>query len=123
MSNIPLHIDGPLHPVDRVYLRPAVALLLLLLAGCTASRPATMDTIEVAGMVTVRGNEPFTELVLQTSERNHYVLKFESPEERTRMQNLAPATFTVAGEVYRDVWGSQAFAHLRVRRWQSATGR
>lgn len=93
--------------------------MLLLLVGCTAPRAAQQDTITVSGIVTVRGNEPFTELVLQTEDRNYYVLKFSNPEERGQVQNMSPASLEITGDVYRDIWGSRAFAHLRVDAWQS----
>src|SRR5690606_1229018 len=118
MSKIPLHIDGAISGYPRVVGTLCAAILLLFLDGCATGRPAGMDAVQVEGMVTVRGNEPFAELVLQTRERNHYVLKFASEEERTQMQNMAPASFAVEGEVYRDVWGSRAFAHLRVWSWE-----
>lgn len=118
MSKVYLHIAAAIRR-HRVTSTAATALLLLLLVdACATTQPTSMDAVRVEGTVTVRGNEPFTELVLQTPERNYYVLKFGSQEERSQMQNAAPASFAVSGDVYRDVWGSRAFAHLRVRSWQ-----
>lgn len=101
--------------MQRLSLLPVI--LVLLASGCGTSRTTPADIVTVEGVVSVRGNEPFTELVLETADRNHYVLKFESEEERTQVQDQSPAPFEVSGEVYEGVWGSRPFAHLRVQTW------
>ena len=118
MSKFYLHIAAASAGKARASLFMIAALLLLLMDGCAVPRSSAQDAITVEGGVSVRGNEPFTELVLQTDDRNYYVLKFASPEERGRVQNQAPSRFVVTGDVYRDVWGGRAFAHLRVKSWQ-----
>lgn len=118
MSNIYWYIrDGKMRFRRALTVLPAIALLFLVDA-CTTTQQAVRDEVSVEGVVSVRGNEPFTELVLQTPDRNYYVLKFADPAERSRMQNAAPASFAVTGEVYRGEWGGRAYAHLRVQEWQ-----
>jgi hypothetical protein len=119
MSKFYAHIR-PKQIVGRRLLPGVFGVLVMLsIDGCASSGAAWEDTVEVEGVVSVRGNEPFTELVLQTSDRNYYVLEFDNPDERSRMQQATPATFSVRGPVYRGVWGSRAFAHLRVRAWSA----
>lgn len=83
-------------------------------SGCSAQAPLVRDVVIAEGLVSVRGAEPFTELVLETTDRNYYVLKFASPEERAAVQDASPAFFRVEGDVYRGEWNGRAFAHLRV---------
>lgn len=119
MSKFFLHIRAMQSRARRLIPIGICVLAMLLVDGCASSRVAWEDTVTVEGIVSVRGNEPFTELVLETSERNYYVLDFDEPSERSRMQQEAPGTFTVSGPVYRGVWGSRAFARLRVRAWSA----
>ena len=117
MSNFYWYIRAAETRVECASSMLVLTMLLILLNGCATSQEIAHDEVSVQGVVSVRGHEPFTELVLQTADRNYYVLKFADPEERSRMQNASPASFAVRGEVYRDVWGSRAFAHLRVLEW------
>ena len=103
------------------HLRPLVLLLVLttLAAGCTGSDAASSDEpVSVEGRVTVRGNEPFTAYMLQTDNRNAYVLVFEEETETPQ----APARLRVTGTLYLGDWNGQSYAHLRVQTWEDATG-
>ena len=66
----------------------------------------------------MRGNEPFAELVLETADRNSYVLTFEDPAEEAAIQNQAPTRIRVRGELYQGHWNGRDFAHLQVNAWE-----
>jgi ABC-type glycerol-3-phosphate transport system substrate-binding protein len=92
--------------------------------GCTASAPASSaaaaDTITVEGTITHRGNEPFTTYVLETEDRNSYVLNLELlPEERRTFSTPLQARAT--GTLYAGAWGDQTYAHLRVSTMEELT--
>jgi len=65
----------------------------------------------VQGTITVRGNVPFTAVILQTTSRNHYILTL-SPEMRARL--ITPSIRKVTGYLYLDQWNGRDFAHLDV---------
>ena len=73
----------------------------------------------VEGTISVRGNEPFSAVVLQTASRNHYVLKM-SPEMRSRL--VTPSLRRVTGYLYLDKWNGRDFAHLDVVQIGPASG-
>lgn len=105
-------------------MRYLVLLLLVLGVGCTSSAPATSttdaDTITVEGTITLRGNEPFTAYMLETEDRNSYVLNLEDlPEEEQSM--TTPLTARVTGTLYADAWGDRTYAHLRVASLETIT--
>jgi hypothetical protein len=52
----------------------AAALLLIGIAGCSATDGLTNGSGVVVGKVYVTGNEPFTKLALQMSDGSRYVL-------------------------------------------------
>ncbi len=81
------------------------------LSGCSQTQMVRFDVQEVEGRVTVRGNEPFTAVILETEERNWYVLDL-TPEQRLGLVN--PSIQRVVGEVYRGDWNGNAFARIRV---------
>lgn len=58
-------------------------------------------------MVAVRGNEPFAAYVLETSDRNTYVLVFPEAVE-------TPARLQVTGRLYLGEWMGQSYAHIEV---------
>ena len=64
------------------------------------------------GRVTVRGNEPFTAVILETESGNWYKLDL-TPAQRTGLAN--PSWQKVVGEVYLGDWNGRPFATLRVR--------
>lgn len=92
-------------------------LLMLLLAACASSPRATLDEIiTVEGRASVRGNAPFTALVLETDARNLYVL--ETTDATARLRDAVPGRFRVTGTLYRDDWNGRPYAHLRVSHWE-----
>lgn len=93
-----------------------VSLFVLFLTGCAGSSSTTDAPITVAGIASVRGNEPFTAVVLETEQRNVYVLTLDD-DERSRLQREAPLHVRVTGTVYKDTWGGRPLAHLRVQTW------
>lgn len=110
--------------------RPAAPLVPLLLGLgivlCTAAQCASprgssngtsaiVDTITVEGDVTARGNEPFSAYVLETDERNFYVL--ELPDELAD-DFATPARIRVTGRLYRGEWEGRPFAHIDVARYE-----
>ncbi|NNE70679.1 MAG: hypothetical protein HKN29_10005 [Rhodothermales bacterium] len=84
---------------------------MLTQTGCSSSRTAEVSLQEVEGMVTVRGNEPFTVVMLQTKEDNWYILDL-TPEQRTGLVN--PSVQRARGTVYLGDWNGNPFAHFRV---------
>jgi hypothetical protein len=79
--------------------------------ACAGPQTVAEAPITVEGVVTVRGNEPFTGLWLDTDARTHYVLVLD-PAERAGLAN--PARYRVSGHVYRDDWNGMSMAHLDV---------
>ncbi|MFT5142791.1 MAG: hypothetical protein ACI80V_000443 [Rhodothermales bacterium] len=84
---------------------------LVLLAGCMSPRATGSTAFEIEGRVTVRGNEPFTAVILETEQGNWYVLEL-TPEQRTGLVN--PSMQRVFGELYRGDWNGRPFATIRV---------
>ncbi len=64
----------------------------------------------------VAGNEPFTELLLTTTDRHAYVLRFDEGT-RTAVQTEVPGVLEVTGIVYPDQWAGGTHAFLRVQHW------
>lgn len=65
------------------------------------------------GTVTYRGNEPFAALVLETDQRNLYLLNMADMQ----TDAIAPSTpmrVRATGTLYIEEWNGQPFAHLRV---------
>lgn len=105
--------------------RRALAALALgcamLMAGCVATSGATKgdaatggapsDHITVEGRAVVMGNVPFTALMLQTEDRNSYILKMDAEE---RAELMTPARVRVSGVLYLDDWNGRPYAHIRV---------
>ncbi len=87
------------------------AVVLVMQTGCSSSRTAEMDLTEVEGTVTVRGNEPFTAVMLQTNEDNWYILDL-TPEQRSGLVN--PSVQRVRGSVYLGDWNGRPFTHMKV---------
>ncbi len=81
-------------------------------SGCAASRPAENE-ITVMGDVTARGQVPFVVQVLETDDRNAYVLVMD---EAQRARYVNPARLRVTGVVYVAAWNGRPFTHLRVTR-------
>jgi hypothetical protein len=95
-----------------------LVLIVLICAGCVSSRePVSPETLIVEGIASMRGNEPFAQMMITTDERNSYVLTFASDEVRSEMQRTAPGRFRVEGRLYRDSWQGRAWAHLEVLSW------
>lgn len=96
----------------RLYQKYAIfacvaCVLSVCLVSCATDRVSEADAITVKGMVTVRGNEPFAAYVLETSDRNTYVLIFPEAIE-------TPARLQVTGRLYIGEWMGQSHAHIEV---------
>ena len=92
-----------------------VLCLGLLLGGCAhldAPWRGTSDAVTVEGLVTVRGNTPFTALVLETDDRTHYALALDEAA-RQDLQPRLPGRYRVTGTLFEAEWGGQLFTHLR----------
>ena len=90
--------------------------LVLIVSACASGSSTTeqglaTQTLVVEGMITVRGNEPFTAVILQTANRNHYLLKMSS---EMRNKFLTPAFRRVTGRLYLGQWNGRDYAHLEV---------
>ncbi len=99
-------------------MRMVLCLLLgLCWLGCAGTTSGTNqltsdDVITVEGQVTVRGNTPFTAIMLETDQRNLYVLVMGEAQ-RQALQPTLPGRFRITGAVYADDWNGRAYAHLR----------
>jgi len=100
----------PLHPHGPRFL--CLVVLVMMLAGCSvgAVLPAS-DVITVTGDITVRGNEPFTEVVLITQENNWYVLDLTRDQ---RAALMTPARARVTGILRLGEWNGRPFTRLKV---------
>jgi len=92
-------------------------IFLIFVSGCSSSKSvsnsATSESnmISVEGYVSVRGNVPFIAVVLETDDRNTYILKL-TPEMSQTL--TTPARLNVTGRLYLDYWNGVALAHLEV---------
>lgn len=90
---------------------------LYLGTGCASpetTRTATNESVlTVEGTITLRGNEPFTTYVLETEDRNSYVLNLEELADE-QQSFTTPVDARVTGALYADTWGDRPYAHLRV---------
>ena len=93
-----------------------VSFLATCLVSCTTDRVSDTDIITVEGMVTVRGNEPFAAYVLETSDRNTYILAF--PEAAETPAPETPARLQVTGRLYLGEWEGQSYAHIEVHAYE-----
>lgn len=100
----------------RLHLLAVVALLTLTMCASPSIIDPSVVTIE--GAVSVRGNEPFTALMLETDQQNVYVLSFEG-DLRAELQREAPGLFRVTGTLYQDDWNGKPYAFIRVRSWEN----
>lgn len=97
------------------------SLLLLLLGlcwlGCSGPNAApgearTADVITVEGQLSVRGNTPFTAVLLETDQRNLYVLALDDADRRALEPGL-PARYRITGVLYANTWNGHPYAHLK----------
>ncbi len=84
--------------------------MVIVLFGCSASR-APSDSLTLEGLVTVRGNEPFTAIILQTRGRIYYILKLSIEQHRVL---ITPGSYSVTGRLYQDNWNGRNYPHLAV---------
>jgi hypothetical protein len=112
------------HRKVRLFLNIVLASQLAwAVAGCAGTRPEAADRhLVVEGLASVRGNEPFTRIVLTTDERNSYVLRFATDDARGELQRLAPGRFRVEGRLKADSWQGRTWAHIVVFSWTAADG-
>ncbi len=77
--------------------------------------PVGSDVITAEGIVTVRGNVPFTAVVLETDDHNWYILEMT---QSMRDGFMTPARLKVNGRLYLDDWRGRPFAHLEVHEFE-----
>ena len=70
--------------------------------------------IALEGTLSQRGSEPYTALVLETNQRNLYVLNLDEMQ-RDVLAVDAPKRVRVTGTLYEDTWNGRAMAHIRVK--------
>lgn len=92
-------------------------LLLLLVfvvlasAGCSGSQDVVDgNVITVEGHISQRGNSPFQAWMLETDQRNSYVLVMDA----TGGQYSSSKSYSVTGRLYKDQWNGKDYAHLEV---------
>lgn len=80
------------------------------------SRPAADNTVTVEGVVTVRGNEPFTAYMLETSEGNLYILELQ---ESMSADLVTPSRLSVTGRMAEGERSGapSPYAHIEVDEW------
>ena len=97
------------------------SLLLVFLGvcwlGCAGTAPSSdqaraLDVITVEGQASVRGNTPFTAVMLETNQRNLYVLALNDADRQALERDL-PARLRITGILYVDDWNGVPYAHLR----------
>ena len=102
---------------------PAVLLLILFTAGCTGpaatpdlppsgSQVTDVDRIRVEGYVSARGNMPFSRLVLETDDRNVYLLDLD-PAAEAELSPELPGRYRVVGILTLSDWAGRPSASLR----------
>lgn len=92
-----------------------IALLCMGTDGCASGRDGPPeDSVTVEGVVTARGNEPFSEYVLETANGDLYVL---TVPDSLREGFLTPSRLTVSGRLYDDEWNGRAYRHIEVDAW------
>lgn len=84
--------------------------------GCASAASTAEESAIVAleGTLSQRGSEPYTALVLETNQRNIYVLNLDEMQ-RDALTIDAPRVVRVTGMLYEDTWNGRAIAHIRVK--------
>lgn len=106
-----------LHTSPTASTRPWLLAVLvgfcLCLAGCAASTTTTgsQHIITVEGQVSSRGNEPFAAQMLETDDRNLYVLNLDGAPQTSFIYGRR---YRIEGRLYLDDWNSFPYAHLQV---------
>ena len=93
----------------------SAAALIMVISSCGTVQRSSAETITTSGLITVRGNEPFTEYVLETDENTFYVLKFGA---NTTGGLSTPIRASVSGRLYGEMWDGRLFAHIDVEAWE-----
>jgi len=91
------------------------AMCIVIGTGCRSTNIGTAERITVEGLITVRGNVPFAEVVLETDNHNLYVLELNGEQ---RAELMTPAKAVIDGRVFLGVWNGSPFAHLEVLSWE-----
>ncbi len=109
----------PIHPLGAMHYM-LLFVMALFGTGCAAASTAATDAdapagtmIVVEGMLSMRGHEPFTTLVLETPQRNTYVLNLDDMQQEA-LEYGTPMRARVSGILYQDEWNGRPYAHLRV---------
>ena len=88
-----------------------VLIISFLVVGCGVSQQTTApDIITVEGRISERGNTPFQAWMLETADRNSYILVMEAEGG----QYSSSRTYQVTGRLYLDQWNGRDYAHLEV---------
>lgn len=94
-----------------------VALACIAAEGCVPDRSTAGDAIEIEGVVTARGNEPFSAYVLETSDGELYVLNIP---DSLRVGFITPSRLNVTGRPYDGEWNGEEIRHIEVETWTEA---
>ncbi len=86
-----------------------------LLLGCATTAQndgrTALNQITVEGRAMVMGNVPFAKLILETSDRNSYILEMDRA---MRDSLMTPAQIRVTGKLVRGEWNGLPFAQIHV---------
>lgn len=105
-----LHFDPTLAKKWRY--GPLLAVLLIgAMVGCVSVAPTAQNQITVEGRAVAMGNVPFAKLILETSDRNSYLLEM-SREMRDSL--MTPAQIRVTGSLSVGAWNGRPFAQIQV---------
>ncbi|MDA1027619.1 MAG: hypothetical protein O3B41_01015 [Bacteroidetes bacterium] len=110
MSFYILHFD-PFHANKWRYGSFLTVLLIGAMVGCVSVAPTAQNQITVEGRAVVMGNVPFAKLILETSDRNSYILEM-SREMRDSL--MTPAQIRVTGSLSVGAWNGRPFAQIQV---------
>lgn len=95
----------------KIWISFVVLPMLLFASGCATTPQPSPEMVTVEGSVRVRGNEPFTAVMLETEEQNQYVLALTG-EQRHALSS--PTRARVTGRLYKADWNGRPYAHIEV---------
>ena len=105
-------IRDRLQPIGALNACLIMVVLSMTTVGCVSQHLEDSAIITVEGIVTVRGNVPFSAVILETDGHNLYILKMDTA---IRDALTTPAMIRVRGRLYLDTWNALPFAHLEVK--------
>lgn len=94
-----------------------IAICTIGAESCGSNGRSEAESLVVEGEVTSRGNEPFAEYILETSDGELFVLNLS---DSLRARLVTPSRLEVRGRSYEADWQGRAYKHLDVESWTEA---